>query len=138
MRVEALKIKMEIILLIKFTTQLMDCPLHHYQYISITKTQDAHHSKLQSVRVRASQMGSNTPCCSHSVAFVSQVSMGIMPMPWQTFSLEHSDGRQTAHAGPTSSLHNDGFFHDHVCNFRAMMLFIHCTPRKHIIKSRLE
>ena len=66
---------------------------------------------------KSSQMGWNTPLCSHRDAIVSKGSMGITPLPWQRLGLEYSDGSHTAHSGPTWPLNIDGLIHEHVWHF---------------------
>ena len=117
-RVVAIWFKMETILLIK---QFHTCDGFSFTSVSTylqNNRSGCPSSNRQCVRIRASQMGSNTPLCSHGEAIVSQGLMGILPLLWQPVGLQCWDGRQTEHPGTTCSLYNDGIFHKHLQHFR--------------------
>ena len=83
MRVVAKILRMEIIMLDYSKICQMDLPLHLYQHTSRTRPKRADCLKFEVWRWELPIWGPIMLLYSHSAAFISQGSMGVMPLPWR-------------------------------------------------------
>ena len=133
-----LRIKMEIILFIKLYYTFDGSSLYQYQHTSRTTAHGSHHSTLKVLRVRASQMGSNTPLCSHREAIVLQ---GLMSSGYY-YGNQLAWTIQTEVTPPSlcpPALHIMMALSVNMCGISgSKLLFKHCIQRELSVESPLE
>ena len=130
MRVVAIRLNLEIVVIIKLYHPSDESSFSSVSTYLQNYWSSSPSSNHRAVKVRASQMRSNTHLCSHSVAIVSQGSPFFIPLPWQPVGQEYSDTRQSANSGPTFPLHNNGFIREHVWHLMVNVVLKNSAPRK--------
>ena len=129
MRVMTLRLKMEIPLMVE-SYHISDGSSFTQVSTSFqNNSSECPSSNPRGVRVRTSHMGPITHLYSHKEAVVLNGSMGIRTLPWQPVAFELSEGSNSAHLGPTCSLHNDRSFPKHMGCFRINVVAQTLPPR---------
>ena len=141
MQVLATRLKLEIILFINSsngTTHLMGHPLHQYQCTSTTTAQGAHRPTLELWGWQHPKWGTTHPSflterlLCHKDRWVS-CHCGGNQLAW-TFQREGN----SAHSGPTCSLHNDGSFPSMCGSSGSIFFFQILHTIIHTINSQLK
>jgi len=94
MRVAAMKLKIEITLLLKFYHPFDGSSFTSVSTYFQNNISDCPLSNPRDVRFGTSHMGPIMALFSHREPVVSQGSMGIMPLLWQCIGMDFSEGRQ--------------------------------------------
>ena len=139
MRVVAMRLKMEIIFFIKLYH-----PPDGWSLISVSAYLQNNFSVCWSsnphiVRLRASHMLPYMYLSTHRLAVGAQGLIGIMPFLWKPVGLDFQREGHSTHSGHTCSLHNNGYFSEHVWQFMVNFFFPKiCFPGIHSINNQLE
>ena len=108
---------------------LMEHPWHQYQHSSGTNFQVAPLSDLWGGSVRASQLGPIICLSSHREAFVSQGLRVSCHCHGNQLDWNFQRVGNSTLSGPTWSLHDDGFFPEHIWHYSVNMAFQTLHPR---------
>jgi len=135
MRVVAMRLKMEIILVIKLYQISDGSPSISISTYLLNNSSGCLMNNPENVRVRDSQVGPNKSLNYHSEFDVLQDLIGTMPLLWEQGGLDISERRKVHPLCAHLLSHIIMALSPNLCCISgSMWLFKHCLPGMHIIK----